>query len=254
MAAVRPPGRSGTARPVVRDACCRPTGRRAAARAARAARTALELGEQALEAAPHARRRQPGVGRRAQLRAEAPHPVELGQVTARRVLLRQPADVVVVVEPEAGAPCRCSAASPRPSRSSKSRARGAVRISSSARNGVSSFAPDAASTAGTRSAWPRPARRARAPRPRTCRRGALALRLHEHAPPVGQLDLEGLVDVAAASGRAPTTATRSAAASDASRPRRPASAAPCARRRWSSRPRQARSQMSNTSSKPRGPP
>ena len=38
----------------------------------------LQLREQALEVAPHARRRQPGVDGGLQLRAEAPHPVELG--------------------------------------------------------------------------------------------------------------------------------------------------------------------------------
>ena len=210
----------------------------------------LELPEQALEVAPHARRRQPRVGRRLQLRTEAPHPVELWPGDGEGVLLRQPADVVVVVQAERrrAVPVQRRQPAPEP-------------LVEVARGGARAGSAPAPGTASDRSRPTPPARWGRAaPSPRPARRGprasatnmsfgALTLHLHEQLAPVGEPDLERVVDVPAAERARPDHA-RAERRRQRGFEARVHPQAPCARRRWSSSPRQARSQMSNTSSKP----
>ena len=183
------PDRSGTARRGRRRSCCRPTDRRAGARAARAARTASRAARTGVRSrAGCAAGASPASAAALQLRAEAPHAIELrpgdgeacSSAAAGRRSCRDPARTPC-------APCRCSAASPRPSRSSKSR-RAAPRTGSAPAPGTASARrpPTPPARRGRAAPSPRPARRARAPRPTNMSLGALTLHLHEHPPPVGQ--------------------------------------------------------------------
>jgi len=221
----------------------------------------VEPPEQPLEALPHPGRRTPLVGGPAQLRLQPARAIEVRPALGRRIRLRKPADEVVVIETESLSAMAMQRGQPTSQLLVEVARRRAGRHQFQNQELVGAFGRGHSEHLGNPqgACLAEPAEAARLGGEHPARRAVVGL--DEQAAAVGQRDLVGAVDVPSGNGarRGDPTAQRRGQrrfqlrVHGRSGPRYVRDA-PASRVSWSSSPRQARSQMSNTSSKPPGPP